>query len=86
MTLQNAPISTSFHSVEILPNRNPYTRITIVTPSDVYLYSICNSNACAAGGCDYNGNCINGCTNSTPARIGTNCSCPAGYLDNGIDA
>ncbi len=69
-----------------LPTGSPLSRIVVVTYASIYLYAACSLSGCAAGGCDYNGNCINGCTNSTPARTGTNCSCPSGYVDNGYDA
>jgi hypothetical protein len=66
---------------------NPgFTYLIILINGQIRVYAACSPNGCAAGGCDYFGNCLNGCTNSTPARIGANCTCPPGYVDNGLDA
>ncbi len=69
-----------------LTNSNPYSRLIVATEGTIMLYALCSVSGCAPGGCDWNGNCLNGCSNSTPPRTGTNCSCPSGYADNGIDA
>ncbi len=69
-----------------LVNNNPYQRLIAFQEGYIQLYALCSVSGCAAGGCDWNGNCLNGCANSTPARIGANCTCPPGYVDNGIDA
>jgi hypothetical protein len=69
-----------------LVNSNPYSRMVLNTEGQIMLYALCSVSGCASGGCDWNGNCLNGCTNSTPARVAPKCGCPAGYVDNGIDA
>jgi hypothetical protein len=64
----------------------PYSRLVLLGNSYIKLYAACNANACASGGCDLNGICIGGCAPSTPARNGTNCTCPSGYIDDGVNA
>ncbi len=67
-------------------NSNPYSRLVAIQLGYFQLYSLCSMSGCNSGGCDWNGNCLNGCSTSTPARIAPKCTCPTGYIDNGIDA
>ncbi len=65
---------------------NPYTNMLILGVSTMKLYRVCTSGACLGGGCDLNGNCINGCASSSPARTGSNCTCPSYYIDDAVNA
>lgn len=52
--------------------------------SEVALFKVCRDSACAS--CDEAGNCLT-CTTSDPPRSGPPlCACPAGYIDNEVDA
>ncbi len=63
-----------------------FTHYIVLIIGQIRVYAACSINGCAAGGCDWNGNCLNGCANSTPARVNSTCVCPFGYVDNGVDA
>ncbi len=70
----------------IFNNNGSPLKIIVAGANIMQLYTYCTASACASGQCDFNGNCIGGCTVSDPPRNGTHCSCPSGYFDDTVNA